>query len=106
MTKTVKFFALFLTIALVCASAATYQVTLFQPSTVAGKELKAGDYKLTVDNDKATIAKGKDKVEATVKVENSDTKYSATSVRYTDDNGKMKVQEIRLGGTTTRLVFN
>ncbi|WP_321473754.1 hypothetical protein [uncultured Paludibaculum sp.] len=106
MTKTVMFFVLFLTVALVCASAATYQVTLFQASTVAGHELKAGDYKLTVDNDKATIAKGKEKVEATVKVETSDTKYSATSIRYADDNGKMKVQEIRLGGTTTKLVFN
>lgn len=106
MTKTMKFFALFLTIALVCASAATYQVTLFQPSTIAGKELKAGDYKLTLDNDKATITKGKEKVEATVKVESAATKYSATSVRYTDENGKMKIQEIRLGGTTTKLVFN
>lgn len=104
MTKTVLFFVLFLTLALVCASAATYQVTLFQSSTVAGHELKAGDYKLTLDNDKATIAKGKDKVEATVKVETNDTKYSATSIRYADANGK--IQEIRLGGTTTKLVFN
>ena len=106
MTKTMKFFVLFLTFALAWASAATYTVTLFQASTVAGKDLKAGDYKLTLDADKAVISKGKEKVETNVKVETSDSKYSTTSVRYSDQGGKMKVQEIRLGGTNTRLVFN
>jgi hypothetical protein len=106
MTNTLKFIALFLTFALVCASAATYSVTLFQPSMVAGKELKPGDYKVSIENDKATIMKGKDKVEASVKLETADSKYAATSVRYTDQGGKSKVQEIRLGGTNTRVVFN
>jgi hypothetical protein len=106
MTTSMKFFALFLTIAMVCASAATYNVTLFQPSHINGKDLKPGDYKMTVDDGKVTISKGKEKVEAAVKLETGDSKFSATSVRYTDDNGKAKVQEIRLGGTTTRVVFN
>ena len=106
MTKTMKFFVLFLTFALAWASAATYTVTLFQPSTVAGKDLKPGDYKLTVENDKAVIMKGKEKIEASVKIESADSKFSATSVRYTDQGGKMKVQEIRLGGTNTKVVFN
>jgi len=106
MTKTTKFFVLFLTFAMLCASAATYSVTLFQPSNVAGKDLKPGEYKLTVDGDKAVIAKGKEKVEAAVKLENADSKFSATSVRYADQNGKLKIQEIRLGGTTTKVVFN
>jgi hypothetical protein len=105
MTNSVKLFALFLVFAL-AASAASYSVTFFQPSTVAGTELKAGEYKLLMDNNKVVIQKGKDKVEATVKVETADTKFSATSVRYADQNGKMKVTEIRLGGTTTKLVFN
>lgn len=106
MTKTMKFFALFLTLAMVCASAATYNVTLFQPSHVNGKDLKPGDYKMTVENDKATIMKGKEKVEAAVKIETGDAKFVSTSVRYTEDNGKAKVQEIRLGGTNTKVVFN
>ncbi len=106
MTKTAKFFVLFLTFALAIASAATYSVTLFQPSTVAGKELRPGDYKLTIDGEKAIIVKGKEKVETSVKLENSETKFGTTSVRYADENGKMKVQEIRLGGTTTKVVFN
>ena len=106
MTKATKLFVLFFTAAMVFASAASYSVTLFQPSTVAGTELKAGEYKLTIDGDKAVIAKGKEKVEATVKMEAAETKYAATSVRYTDQNGKMKIQEFRLGGTNTKVVFN
>ena len=106
MTKAMKFFVLFFTAAMVFASAASYSVTLFQPSTVSGTELKAGEYKLTIDGDKATIMKGKEKVEATVKMEAAETKYAATSVRYADQGGKMKIQEIRLGGTNTKVVFN
>lgn len=106
MTKTVKFFAVFLSLALAIASANTFTITLFQPSLVAGTELKPGDYKMTLDNDKAVISRGKEKVEATVKVESSETKYGTTSVRYTNADGKMKVTEIRLGGTTTKVLFN
>jgi hypothetical protein len=106
MTKTMKFLAIFLTVGVFVASAATYTVTLFQPSLVAGKELKPGDYKLVVEDGKAVIQKGKEKVEATVRVEQGDSKFSSTSVRYTEENGKLKIQEIRLGGTTTKLVFN
>lgn len=102
-----KLIVIFLTLALVCASAATYNVTLMQPSTFAGKELKAGDYKLSVESDKAILTMGKEKVaEATVKVETNATKFTATSVRCIQDGSKMKVQEIRLGGTTTKVVFN
>lgn len=106
MTKVTKFFVLFFSAAMLFASAASYSVTLFQPSVVSGTELKPGEYKLTIEGDKATITKGKEKVEATVKMETADTKFSSTSVRYSDQSGKMKVQEIRLGGTTTRVVFN
>ena len=106
MTKAIQFCVLFLTAAMLFASAASYSVTLFQPSMVSGTELKAGEYKLTIDGDKATITKGKEKVEAAVKMESTENKFSATSVRYSDQGGKMKIQEIRLGGTTTKVVFN
>ncbi len=106
MTKTMKFLAIFLTIGLFAASAASYSVTLFQPSVVAGKELKPGDYRLILEDSKAVIQRGKERVEASVKVEQGDSKFSSTSVRYAEENGKLRIQEIRLGGTTTRLVFN
>lgn len=105
-SKTLKLFALFLSVALMVASAASYNVTLFQPSVLAGKELKAGEYKVTMDGDKAIISMGKQKVEAPAKIETADSKYSSTSVRYTTEDGKMKIQEIRLGGTNQKVVFN
>jgi hypothetical protein len=106
MTNTLKCLVLFLTLALAVASASTHNVQLFQPSIVSGQELKPGQYKLTVDDSKVTISKGKQSVEASVKMETSDSKFSSTSVRYITENGKMKVSEIRLGGTNTKLVFN
>jgi hypothetical protein len=106
MTKTMQFLALFLTLALMVASAATYNVTLFQPSFVGGKELKAGDYKLTVEGDKAILSMGKQKVEAAAKITTADTRFSSTSVRYVTEDGKMKITEIRLGGTNQKLIFN
>ncbi len=93
------------TFALVTASAASYRITLFQPSVISGTELKAGDYKLEHLDSKVVISKGKQSVEAQVKVETSDAKFSATSVRYNNGDGKYRVQEIQLGGTTTKLVF-
>jgi hypothetical protein len=96
----------FAVMSLAVASAAdTYRVTLFQPSVVAGKELKPGDYKVTVDGNKAVIRAGKEQVESQVKVESTENKFNATSVRYSNGDGKFKVQEIRLGNTKTKLVF-
>ncbi|MBZ5585180.1 MAG: hypothetical protein LAQ30_23830 [Acidobacteriia bacterium] len=90
-------------LALGVASAASYNVKLIQPSVVKGTELKPGEYRLNVENDKATFVKGKETVEASVKVENADQKYQTTSVRYTAGS---TISEIRVGGTKTRLVFN
>ncbi len=86
--------------------AATYHITLLKPSLVAGKELKPGDYKIQVDNDKAIISHGKTIVEAKVKTEASDKKFDSTTVRYEIDGDKYKVQEIGIGGTRTKLVLS
>ena len=104
MTKKVALaFAVF---ALAVASAKTYSVTLFQPSIVAGTELKPGDYKVELKDQKVVIRNGKQAAEAAVRVENTPTRYAATSVRYHNGDGKYRVQEIRLGGTNLKLVFN
>ena len=95
------------TLALALASAASsYKVTLFQPSMVGNTELKPGDYKLEVDGEKAIIKDGKSSVEVAVKVETGNEKFGNTVVRYNNGDGKYHVQEIRLGGTKTKLVFN
>jgi hypothetical protein len=88
------------------ASAKSYNVTLFQAATVGGADLKPGDYKVEFTESKATMKAGKVSAEAPVKVESSDQKYDATSVRYQNADGKLRIQEIRLGGTKTKLVFN
>ncbi len=101
-----KLILAFLLLALAVASAKTYSVTLFQPTVVAGTELKAGDYKINLENDKVVISNGKSSVESAVKVEQNNSKFNSTSVRYANGEGKNRVQEIRLGGTKLKLVFN
>lgn len=104
MTK--KFSIAFMTAALLVAAAAEkHNLTLFQASIVNGTELAPGDYRMEIDGDKVTISKGKQKVEAPVKVDTADAKFSSTSVRYANVDGKYKVQEIRLGGTNRKVVF-
>ena len=97
----------FATIAIAVASAASSdRLTIFEPSVINGTELKPGDYKLEVKDSSVVITRGKQTVEAPVKIESAPSKFNATSVRYTNGNGKQSVDEIRLGGTTTKLVFN
>jgi hypothetical protein len=104
MTK--KITMAFMTAALMVASASEkHNITLFQPSFVNGTELAPGDYRMELDGDKVVISKGKNKVEANVKVDTADSKFSSTSVRYANADGKYKVQEIRLGGTNRKVVF-
>jgi len=94
------------TLALAVASAASsYKVTLFQPSLVNGTELKPGEYKIELKENKAVLKNGKTSVEADIKTETADSKFSSTTVRYRNGDGKYRVQEIRLGGTNTKLVF-
>jgi len=88
------------------ASAKSFSLTLFQPSIVGGAELQPGDYKLDLTDTKVVIHSGKKSAEATVKVEAGDQKFGSTSVKYQNGDGKYRVQEIRLGGTKTKLVFD
>jgi hypothetical protein len=93
----------FVVVALAVASAASsYNVTFYQPVMVNGSELKAGDYKLEIKDQTAVLKQGKTVTEAPVKIENDSQKYQRTAVRM---NG-MQVEEIRIGGTSTRVVFD
>ena len=83
-----RFVLAFAILGLAAASAATYRVTLSQPSKVEGKQLKAGEYRLNVENSKLTIVSGKESVEVPVKVQTGDTKFESTSVRYTGTDRK------------------
>jgi hypothetical protein len=104
MTK--RFLVGLLLAGLAIASAKSHSLKLSETITVAGTDLKAGDYKLDLTADKVVITNGKQSVESPVKVEQSATKFGATTVRYANAEGKRVLQEIQLGGTNMRLVFN
>ena len=93
-------------LAVASASAKSYSIQLFEPAMVGNMALSPGEYKVDVDNQKAVIHNGKTRCEAPVKVENADTKYGSTTVRFANADGKMHIQEIHVGGSTTKLVFN
>ena len=93
------------------ASAKSYSVTLFQKSTIGGAKLQPGDYKLELTESKVTESKvtmrnGKKTAEAAVEVQTADEKFSSTSVKYQNGDGKYRILEIRLGGAKTELLFN
>lgn len=101
-----KFAFAFALAALSVASAETYKITLFQPSLVQGKELKPGSYRLNVTDSKVEIVQGKQSIQVQVKVESTGHKVKSTFVRYANADGRYSIQEIQLGGTDTKLVFN
>jgi hypothetical protein len=96
----------------VASAAKTYRVTLFQSSVVGGTELKVGEYRLEVLDQKVRFRNGKQTSEAQAEVHSAGQKFPSTTVRYANGGGKYRVQEIRLGeptpvgGTNTRLVFH
>jgi hypothetical protein len=104
MRRVVFFFAI--AAALVAAEPKSYYMKLYQPATVAGKNLPAGEYQVEVMDQKAVIRDGKvELAEAPVKVETADTKYRTTSVRLDLAGSSPRVEAIKLGGTRMMIVF-
>lgn len=104
-----KLLVIFATLALAVAGAAdkTYHVTLNETATVNGTQLKPGDYRIQVEGDKAVFKIGKKTVtEVPAKVENASHKFDSTQVAIEGANNQPKISEIRIGGTTTRIVFS
>ena len=92
-------------LALSAAAGKNYTVTLFDPTMVAGQKLAPGDYQLEVTGNKAVLKNGKHTVESPVKVVDAERKFSSTTVRYGSENGGNQIQEIRIGGTKMRVLF-
>ena len=85
------------------AAGVTYKVTLLDNSVISGKQVKAGDYKVELkDNNTAVLLHGKQQIEVPAKAETSATRYSTTEIQYSNNND---LQEIRIGGTNTKIVF-
>jgi hypothetical protein len=88
------------------ASTKSFTVTLAQPAMLGGTELKAGDYKCELRDQKIVIKRGREITEAAVKVETIEAKFPSTAVTYSSADGKNKIDEIRVGGTHMKLVLN
>lgn len=88
------------------ASAKSYSMDLFEPAVLGNTQLAPGHYNVDVNDQKAVIRKnGKINCEAPVKVEDGEQKYDRTSVRFNNGDGKMRIQEVHVGGSKTKLVF-
>jgi hypothetical protein len=88
------------------AQAKSYHLTLYEKSVLGSMELKPGDYTVELKDQQVVVKNGKVHAEAPVKVENESSKFSNTTVRYSNGDGKYKITEIRLGGTNMKLVLN
>lgn len=89
--------------ALTLATAAnTFRVNLYKTTVVNGTTFKAGECKLELKDNQVVLKQGRNTAEAPVKIENGSDKFFSTSVGYTDGD---HIQEIRLGGTTTKVLF-
>jgi hypothetical protein len=106
MKMTIRKAALFLLAAgLAVAAAHSYNVTLYEKAIFGATELGPGSYKIEVVDQKAIIHQGKTECESAVKVEEGAEKFEKTTVRLTNKDGKMHIEEIHLGGTKTKLVM-
>ena len=86
----------------VWAGPVTTTITVTKPAKIAGTELKAGEYQISVLNNKVTVMRGS-KVVAEVQGEWVERKEKARYTTVIMDNNE--IREIRFGGKTQVLVF-
>ena len=101
-----KFVFAFATLALAAASAADrYSVKFFLPAEVAGRIVKPGEYSLELKGDHALLKGAGGKIESEVRIETGNRKFPQTVVRYASEQVNSRLEEIRIGGTSTTVVF-
>jgi hypothetical protein len=88
------------------ASAKTYTITLSSPAAIGNSQLKSGEYKLELKGDSVLVKDGKMVNEFPVHVENEAHKFDNTSITTSSEGESNRIKEIRLGGTTVKLVFD
>jgi len=86
----------------VASAASSYKVKLETPLFIGTTELKAGEYRVEMQGDKAVFKNGKTTIEVPATKGKSEQSYRWTSV-VTDGT---KLQEIDFGGTTENVMFS
>jgi hypothetical protein len=92
---------------LTLASAKTYDISFASAAKVGNIQLKAGDYRMSVNGTKATFTDVSTLKTYTteIKVENSDKKFDETKVNTSSDGGTPVVKDIELGGSKMKVDF-
>ena len=85
--------------------ASNYSLTLSEPAIINGTELKAGEYKIEVNGTKAVIRNGKTSVATDVVVDTLPAKSNQSSACCLAEDGKYRLQELRLGGSNMKLTI-
>jgi hypothetical protein len=86
------------------AKPTTTTITIAKSAKIGKADLQAGEYKLMIDGNKATVEKGKNVVaESEGRWEDRDTKASYDTVLLGADG---RVKEVRFSGKTKVFVFN
>jgi len=105
MKKIIVFCALALP-AVFAAADNNYRFSLLENASLSGNQLKPGDYRILVDGTKGTVKVGKTMIEVPVKVETAEHKFKDTTVSLERSAGSLKVNEIDIGGSTTRIIIS
>jgi hypothetical protein len=89
------------------ASAKTYDIMFSSPTKAGNLQLKAGEYRLTVNGTKAVFTDVNTTKSFTteVKVENSDTKFNDTKIESSTEGSSSVLKDIELGGSKTKIDF-
>jgi len=89
------------------AGARSYDITLSSRAMAGSTELKPGVYKVKVEGSQAvfTDVESSKSWTAPVKIENSGTKFGATTMASETKGDMDHIQEIDLGGSNIRLEF-
>ena len=83
------------------AADSAYKVKLYDSLWIGQTELKAGDYKVEMQGDKAMFTMGKSMVEIPATIATNEKKFASSAVTT---DGKQLI-EIDFGGTTMKLLF-
>jgi len=102
--KKMMVFALLFALAAFAASN-VFHVTFQSDAWIGASQVKAGDYKVTVEDGKATLKSGKTVIEAPAKLETADHKFSMTGVVMITVGNRQQVEQIEIGGTDQKIVF-
>ena len=96
----VGFMALGITAAF--AAKDTFKVNLVQDSIVDGKPVKAGQYKVALENGNAVMTHGKESIELPAHEVTTANKFESNELTYSNN---INLEAIAVGGTHRKIVF-